>query len=300
MIRLAHFSDVHITAKPLGWRRRDWFTKRFPGWVNFRWLGREHRFRRAEAVLLALMKELRDWQPDRIVFSGDATALGFEPEFAQASAVLGLGNGDCPPGLAVPGNHDYYTNEVEASGLFERFFAPWQNGDRLDDAVYPFAQRVGPLWLVGVNSSTGNRWMWDASGRVRPGQLERLDRLLAKLEPGLRILVTHYPVRLASGKPERSSHALRNLNEVVAVACRRGVALWLHGHRHGAYFFHDPAVAPFPIVCAGSATQTGLWSYNQYTLDGLSCRTVRRVFDPASGRFADGQNFDFSIPDRMR
>src|SRR4029077_5906806 len=129
---------------------------------------------------------------DRVVFSGDATALGYETEFRRAADLLGLTHADVLPGLAVPGNHDYYTRAVQASGLFERFFAPWQQGLRVDHAVYPFAQQIGPLWLVGVNSCTGNRWPWDAGGSVGPDQLKRLEQLLARLDSGPRILVTHY------------------------------------------------------------------------------------------------------------
>ena len=63
-IRLAHLSDIHITVNPLGWKLRDWFNKRFPGWINFRWLGRASRFRRAEAVLSRLVEELRERRPE--------------------------------------------------------------------------------------------------------------------------------------------------------------------------------------------------------------------------------------------
>src|SRR5262245_60423600 len=227
MIRLAHLSDIHITATPLGWQWRDWFSKRYPGWVNFRWLGRRFRFRQADEVLAVLMANLRRRNPDRVVFSGDATALAFEPEFRRAAELLGVSDDGRLPGLAVPGNHDYYTRAVEASGLFERYFAPWQTGERIDDAVYPFAQQVGHVWLIGVNSCTGNRWPWDAGGSVGPAQLKRLDTLLARLDPGPRILVTHYPVRLASGKPERRSHGLRDVADLVTVAVRGGVCLWL-------------------------------------------------------------------------
>src|SRR5438105_2040610 len=52
MTRLAHLSDIHITAPALEWRLGDWFTKRYPGWVNFRWLGRR-RQRGAGAVRAA-------------------------------------------------------------------------------------------------------------------------------------------------------------------------------------------------------------------------------------------------------
>jgi 3',5'-cyclic AMP phosphodiesterase CpdA len=298
MIRLAHLSDVHITASPLGWQLGDWFTKRYLGWFNFRWLGRSFRFRRAEEVLGILMADLRRRSVDQIVFSGDATALGFEAEFRRATKLLGIADAGGLPGLAVPGNHDYYTRTVEASGLFERYFAPWQKGIRVDQAVYPFAQRVGPLWLVGVNSCTGNRWPWDAGGSVGHPQLKRLEQLLARiaqLEPGPRILVTHYPVLVASGKPERRSHGLRDLNDLVAVAVQGGVSLWLHGHRHGAFYHVRAGETTFPVVCAGSATQNGLWSYGEYTIEGRHFRAVRRLFDPQEQRFQDTNSFALEV-----
>jgi 3',5'-cyclic AMP phosphodiesterase CpdA len=295
MVRLAHFSDIHVTACPLGWRPGDYLTKRYPGWINFRWLGRRFRFRRAEDVLAAMQTDLARQRPDLLVFSGDATALGFETEFARAAALLGVGRPDTPPGMAVPGNHDYYTPAVEASGLFERYFAPWQTGERVDGAVYPFAQQIGHVWLVGVNSCTGNRWAWDASGGVHAGQLDRLGRLLKRLEGEPRILVTHYPVCLANGQPERRSHGLRNLADLLAVAEAGGVCLWLHGHRHGAYYLPKTERAPFPIVCAGSTTQSGLWSYSVYTIAGRHLHAVRRVFDVKAGGFREGESFELEL-----
>ena len=106
------------------------------------------------------------------------------------------------PGIAVPGNHDYCTATAVRAGHFERIFTAWQNGERVGEAIYPFAQRVGHAWLIGVNSSTANRWPWDVRGGVGRDQLERLEELLHRLEAGPRILVTHYPVWLASGRRE--------------------------------------------------------------------------------------------------
>ena len=295
IVRLAHFSDIHITVEQLGWRRADWFNKRLPGWLNLKGLGREHRFREADHVLSALAAELQRCRPDHVIFSGDVTALGFEEELAHAIALLGAAGPGALPGLAVPGNHDYYTRGVAASGLFERFFAPWQKGERVDGAVYPFAQRVGHVWLVAVNSCTGNRWFWDAAGSVGPEQRVRLAILLERLEPGPRILVTHYPVCLASGARERRYHGLRDLAELVAVAERGGVCLWLHGHRHGAYHHCNCDFAPFPIVCAGSATQSGLWSYGEYTIEGDHFHALRRVFCPAQDSFQDSEAFELRL-----
>jgi 3',5'-cyclic AMP phosphodiesterase CpdA len=294
-VRLAHLSDIHITAPRLDWAVRDWFSKRYAAWINFRWLGRRHRFRRADEALAALAAELRRRRPDRVVFSGDATALGFESELTRAAELLGLADAGMPPGLAVPGNHDYCTRAAEASGLFERLFTPWQQGERVDGAAYPFAQRVEHLWLVAVNSCTGNFWPWDAGGSVGPGQRERLGRLLERLEPGPRILVTHYPVALASGKRERLTHGLRDVRETVKVAARGGVVLWLHGHRHHAYRLTDCPLAPFPVICAGSATQSGLWSYGEYAIDGEHLYGLHRVFDVQTLSFRDGDTFELEL-----
>jgi 3',5'-cyclic AMP phosphodiesterase CpdA len=291
MICLAHLSDIHITAAHLEWTLRDWFNKRHAAWINFRWLGRRKRFRRADEVLRCLIAEVRGSRPDHIVFSGDATALGFESEIRRAAELLHVGAADFPPGLAVPGNHDYCTPAAAASGLFERYFAAWQQGTRVDGHPYPFAQRVGHVTLIGVNSCTGNFWPWDAGGSVGADQLDRLQRLFALLEPGPRILVTHYPIVLSTGQRENAARGLRNLRDLVAMADAGKVSLWLHGHRHGTYYFQEPPLAPFPVICAGSATQTRRWSYGEYTIDGLGCKVRQRVFDPDAGQFRDGDAF---------
>jgi 3',5'-cyclic AMP phosphodiesterase CpdA len=295
-VRLAHFSDIHVTARPLGWRAGDYFSKRFTGWLNLALLGRGYRFRGADAVLAALVADLRRRRPDHLVFSGDATTLGFESEFAKAAALLRVGGPDSPPGLAVPGNHDYYTRAAAASGLFERYFAPWQVGERVDGATYPFAQRTGNLWLVGVNSSSRNPMVWDASGRVDPAQLDRLGRLLGRLSPGPRVLVTHYPVCVASGRRERRTHGLRNLEEIVRIAARGGVCLWLHGHRHGLYQLARSDLAPFPVVCAGSATQHGRWAYAEHAVAGGVCTVTWRTYHSATGAFEETQSQTLELP----
>jgi 3',5'-cyclic AMP phosphodiesterase CpdA len=295
-VRLAHFSDIHVAAVPPDWRPADWMSKRLTGWLKLRCFGRGARFRHAEAVVTALAEDLRRQRPDRVIFSGDATTLAFEEEFSRAAALLSL-NGRAPlAGLAVPGNRDYYTRGVTAAGLFERAFAPWQSGRRVDEAVYPFAQRVGPLWLIGVNSCTGNIWPWDAAGSVGPGQLARLEALLAQLDPGPRVLVTHYPVCLAGGEPERPHRQLRDLAWVVDVAVRGGVYLWLHGHRHTAYHVARCGMAPFPVICAGSATQRGRWSYGLYTLAGGRLHAERRCYSPVHGAFETGETFELQLP----
>jgi 3',5'-cyclic AMP phosphodiesterase CpdA len=287
-IRLAHFSDLHIAA-PGAWRLRDWLSKRLTSWINLRLLGRSRKFAQAERVVAALAAELRQRGFDRLLFSGDATALGFEEEQARAAQLLGVGRPGMPPGLAVPGNHDYL-NALAARGHFERHFAPWLAGERVEEAVYPFAQRVGPAWVVAVNSSKPNWWPTDASGRVGEAQLRRLEMLLARLEGGPRILVTHYP-------PTRHGPHGRELLDaeaLVEVARRGSIGLWLHGHHHQPCH-QAPEGVPFPVICAGSATQRGRWSYGEYILIGRRLAAVQRVFEDKSGCFVEGPRFELEL-----
>jgi 3',5'-cyclic AMP phosphodiesterase CpdA len=294
-VRLAHFSDIHVTAPVRSWRLRDWLNKRMAAWINLRVLGRGKNFRHTERILSALRDEVKQRGFHRLVFSGDATAMGFEEEIRSAAERLGVGE-ESFAGLAVPGNHDYCTRAAMHSGHFERHFAPWQSGERVGDEVYPFAQRVGPLWLIGINSATANRLFWDARGLVGVAQLERLEKLLASLEPGPRILVTHYPICLADGGPEHAYHGLRDLHDLLSVATKGGVVLWLHGHRHEHYHHPRSEYAPFPVICAGSATQRGEWSYSDYAIEGSHLRAVQRVFDERSGAFHDGRVFEGTLP----
>lgn len=294
-IRLAHFSDVHFSAKKLGWTRQDLITKRVTGWMNIALLGRGFRFRHARSVAAALVTDWRQRRPDHLVFSGDATSMAFESEFAVAAKALEVGAPDLPPGIAVPGNHDCYVRKPVLHQTFERYFEPWQRGERIDGETYPFAQRVGPLWLIGVNSSTCNFWTWDASGGVGTAQIERLRRLLKGLAPGPRILVTHYPFAVRSGRQERRSHRLRDWSETAKVAAEGGVGLWLHGHRHRPYLLTQHRTVPFPAVCGGSTTQTGIWCYHEYLIQGKKVQALRRVYDKKTQTFHDGIAFDFEM-----
>jgi 3',5'-cyclic AMP phosphodiesterase CpdA len=290
MIRLAHFSDIHLSSTQLDWKLEDWFSKRLTSWVNHRFLGRARRFALAEDIVARLMDDLLERAVDHLVFSGDATALGFESEIRRAAEFLRIGQFPIP-GLAIPGNHDYCTRSAAGSGAFERHFDAWQKGRRIGEHRYPFAQQVGPLWLIGVNAATGNRWLWDASGSVDAPQRGRLQQLLSGLGPGLKILVLHFPICLSSGRREPGYHGLRDLDALLAVAQAGGVNLWLHGHRHTPFFIQQPDWVRIPVICAGTATQQDIWSYGEYAINENTLRAVRRAYDPGGRCFREVEKF---------
>lgn len=294
-VYLAHLSDIHVTAD-CTWTKRDLFSKRFTGWINLKIFGRGFRFRKTNEILGALMMDIKAHQLDSIVFSGDATALGFEEEMAKAAELLGLKRPDALPGLAVPGNHDYQTASCVAQNHFENHFSHWQQGERIGNHTYPFAQKVGDIWVVAVNSSTPNRLPWDARGCVGGDQLQRLGMLFEKLDNSRRILVTHYPVRIASGQKERKIRALRDLESLLKVSTKGKVSLWLHGHRHDQFYHPTSQDVPFPVLCAGSATQNGKWSYSRYSIDNCTLGVECRVFKPETGLFEKAESFTLDLP----
>ena len=102
-------------------------------------------------------------------------------------------------------------------------------------------------------------------------------------------------IALADGRPEHRWRMLRDYQDVVKIAADGGVGLWLHGHRHNSYYHPPSDFAPFPVVCAGSATQAGCWSYTEYTLSGRHLRALNRVFADGEGRFRDGTSFELDL-----
>lgn len=291
MLRLIHFSDIHVFQPRARWKPREYFTKRVTGYFNNRYLPRSNQFKQASMVLQKLVDDAYSRSPDLVIFSGDATTLGVEEEYTHAAEILRIGQPGTPPALAVPGNHDYYTTHSVKQGLFERHFAPWQQGERLDGEIYPFARRIGPLYIVAVNSCQWNRWSWDSTGMVGVDQLLRLERLLASQEAKqcIKILVTHYPLALADGKPEHRQRRLRDLHDLLSVAKKYQVQLWLHGHRHQSYIVPATPERSVAALCVGSGTMHDHWSYGEYLFDEKDLALRQFTYQPALSRFTLSQ-----------
>lgn len=296
MIKLAHFSDVHLTSPNLGWKARDLLGKRASGWVNVQMLGRGHRFRHANTVIDALLREFRERPFDHLIFSGDATTMAFDSEMTASALRLGVADTTLPPCICVPGNHDLYTFGARRRRVFEFAFSPWQVGERVDaEHTYPFAQKVGHVWLIALNSSTANLLPWDATGKVGSAQLERLKELCRTLDPGPRIVVSHYPLLTRGRKPEARWHRLKDWERTRDAVAECGVSLWLHGHKHAWYVLPAGENQPFHSVCVGSSTQEYLWGYHEYVIDGTHLSAVRRTYDPITDRFADQTTFELEL-----
>ncbi|MFL5327839.1 MAG: metallophosphoesterase family protein [Gemmataceae bacterium] len=275
-LRLIHLSDIHIREARPGWVPRDFLTKRTSGWVNL--LRRGRRFDRALHVISHLIADVKRTKPDALIFSGDASALGFRSEVQAAAIALHVGDSRMPPAIAVPGNHDHYIRAAASSDAFESAFIPWMVGHRIEPHRYPFAREIGGMWFIGVNSCKPNRLAWDASGAVGHTQLARIDRLLGELPLGPRTLVTHYPFSKDDGRPEPYWHGLRDRVALASLLEKHDVRLWLCGHRHANYALPPSRDIPFAQICAGSSTQAGRASYMEVLIDDATVTVKRHVF----------------------
>jgi len=238
-VRIAHVSDLHLRA-PGALRAHHLFGKRILGALNLA-LGR----RGAHPVALAeaLVADLQAQGPDHVVITGDFSNLALAPEMERAAALVARLGG--PERLSVlPGNHDRYTHGATRSRVFEQSFAPWLRSDLTGPGVgpdpaadgFPWVKRVGPVALIGLDSAVPTPWGF-SSGRLGPGQLERLRVLLERPElEGLHpVVALHHPLY---NRPHKATHRLRRLDDAPAllgVLARRAAVTVLHGHNHWVF-----------------------------------------------------------------
>jgi 3',5'-cyclic AMP phosphodiesterase CpdA len=262
------------------WNLRDYFSKHTTGWFNYKILGRGSRFRRNDEILAALRRELETNAFDQVVMTGDVSSFGLREEFAAAAENLPLQL----PGVITPGNHDYYTKASRVGGNFEKTFRNWQEGERIEAALYPFAKKVGDFWIVAVCSATENRGFWDARGRVGDEQLARFDKLCERLE-GPKILATHYPMLLRKGQPEHPGRQLRDADKLAKLVKKHKFLAWLHGHRHRSFWYTPTPKHPYAMICSGSVTHKKRWMYLDILVSPHSIELNRRMYSPKTQSF---------------
>lgn len=267
VIRVLHFSDVHVQESILTVPPREMLGKRALAFGNL-YLTRGRLFKESVPKLHALGRFAQREQVDFAICSGDYTAVGTEAEYKSARAAIDALT-QMPLGFCtVPGNHDLYLADTVRHTRFERHFGAYTASDLPEyvvDGPYPYVRLVGDaLAVVGVNSSKPNPSPFTSAGYVPPAQLAALSRVLddARLAHRQIIVMTHYGILRRDGTPDSEHHGLDNADALVAV-CNRPHVMIAHGHIHGRYC-HPPVDGRPWIFCAGSTTQRereGFWMY---------------------------------------
>lgn len=254
----AHLSDPHLSSLE-GVEVRDLLNKRMLGYLSWRLHRRaEHR----PEVLAALVRDLRTFQPEHVVITGDLTHLGLPEEFREVSRWL-QGLGSPAQVTVVPGNHDAYV-----STPWERTFALWAPYMLSDAAVpsipaaaegagaFPSLRIRGPVAFIGLSTARPSAPFY-AVGSLGQTQLRRLEALLGETDRQAlcRVMLIHHPPlpdTVHWRKRLTDSGALRSL------LAEHRVELVLHGHAHYAARSHlDTAAGSAPVIGIPSASALG-------------------------------------------
>jgi 3',5'-cyclic AMP phosphodiesterase CpdA len=265
MIRVLHFSDVHVDVPLSQMPLRDLLVpKRMLGAANLELRRRKH-FKQSREKLAELGRFAEREAIDLVICTGDYTALGTEPEMIAAREAIDALTKRPLGYVTVPGNHDIYVADG-AHALFARVFGDLLASDLPEHAVdgpFPIVRFAGDdVAIVAINSARPNPQLWRSSGRIPEPQLQALARVLEDPRVATRyvLLISHYAPRRADGTPDKKLHGLDNADELLGLLSRAPRIAMLHGHIHRRYHVLGPAGQQ--LFGAGSATQEhreGLW-----------------------------------------
>ncbi|WGF86419.1 metallophosphoesterase family protein [Marinivivus vitaminiproducens] len=302
MFTLAHLSDPHLPP-PASIPTRALLGKRFMGYLSYRVKRRDLH---SDAVLAALVADLKARHADHIAVTGDLTTLGLPAEFAAARDWLAaLGPADRVS--AVPGNHDALVAVPWPDGVGRwRAFMQSDVGAAPtgDEQAWPFVRARPPVALVGVSSACPTP-PGSAAGRVGPRQLVRLCEALATLRAqGLfRVIMIHHPpIHDAASARKR----LLDARAFARAIAQEGAELILHGHNHTSVI--DELAGPdggVPVIgvtsaSAGPGHAKGGARYHLYDIaqagaDWTVTTRVRAIAPDGQG-CVDVPGFGFTLP----
>lgn len=283
-MRLAHYSDIHVTVSPLSGSPRRLLGKRAVGSLNYYVGGRGRHFADVEARIRALLDDVDAQGVDHALCTGDVTQMSYELEFERCAELYGPRLAQPERHSLLPGNHDRYTPGACADARFEHWLGALSGGGR-----YPWRRRIADgVTLIALDVARPNSLL-DSSGLCPPEQLERLAEELRDptLADDFVIVALHYGLLRRDGRRDHRHHGIRNVDALLAVldAPESRVDAVLHGHMHRPFSLRR---GRYEIHCAGSATDLAHRpGYNVYELDRAArrLRVQRRRWDPAEARF---------------
>jgi predicted phosphodiesterase len=283
-VKLAHFSDIHVTHFPLS---GGVALKRVAALASYTLMGRGRHFYESDVRIAQLLSDVDAQQVDHALCTGDLTGVSTEAEFERVAELFGERRAQPQRFTCIPGNHDRYVKG--ATGLFEKHFAALCEG-----GGFPFKKRVAPGVTVVALDVARPTSVIDSSGLCGPAQRKTLLSWLT--DPSLRdefvILALHYGLLRSNGQRDRRSHGLRDDRELLELVDRDDVSLdlVLHGHMHRPYVVKTKKRT---VVNAGSATDLHVVDrgYNVYEIDPAQrrVRITRRAWSATEGRYVENR-----------
>jgi 3',5'-cyclic AMP phosphodiesterase CpdA len=263
-VRLAHFSDIHVTQPPADGSFRAFLGKRLAATLHYYVGGRRHRFAEVDQRIRRLLSDVESLSVDHAICTGDVTMMALPAEFSRFAELFGERLDHPHRWTILPGNHDRYTKGSVRERRFERYVR--RAGS--PEGEYPFVKHLSDgVSLVGLDVSRACSVI-DSSGLAGPRQLNATKEVLT--DPSLShrfvIVALHYPLLDPDGSPHRRRHGIRDWQALLAVLSEPAarVDLVVHGHVHDPYVVRSHQRT---FVCAGSATDLSHAGYNVYEID---------------------------------
>ncbi|MBE2253236.1 MAG: metallophosphoesterase [Myxococcus sp.] len=278
-MKLAHFSDVHVTHFPLS---GGFALKRLAAVASYSLAGRGKHFEGSDARIAALLEHVDAQGVDHALCTGDLTGVSTAAELQRAAELFGSRLRAPERFTVIPGNHDRYVEG--ASGLFEQHFAALCEGATFP-AVKPLPSGVTLVLLDAARPTS----LIDSSGLI--GEAQRSKALSILSDPSLRgrfvIVALHYGLLRMTGHRDSRPHGLRDDVELMRLLDRDDVTvdLVLHGHLHRPFTLR---AGRRHVVNAGSATDLHMrCGYNVYDIDVAAHRVgiTRHWWNREAGRY---------------
>ena len=262
-IRIAHLSDFHLTELTINPLRL--LSKRLIGTLN--WLfTRRNTFSKKQVTNLAPL--LRSLDLDLILLGGDFTTTSLDSEFRQAKTFT---DSLTVPWLAIPGNHDAYTQKAYRQKVFYRYFT----NDRPITHKTGFfklsqhgveAHRLGETtwWVVALDTARAT-WTNSARGLFSEATEKNLREILTLIPADHQIIaLNHYPF-FQNDLERRNLERGEFLKEIIVQDPR--IKTYLHGHTH-RHTIANLQPSGFPVVLdSGCCADRKKGSWNLLIID---------------------------------
>lgn len=278
-MKLAHYSDIHITHFPLS---EGFRLKRLAAVASYSLAGRGAHFRGSDERIARLLEDVDGQGVDHALCTGDLTGVSTEAEFSEVAALFGPRLAQPERLTVIPGNHDRYVKGTEH--LFAQHFSKVSEG-----AKFPFVKHLpGGVSVVAIDVTRPTSVI-DSSGLCGATQREALLALLtdASMKDRFVVVALHYGLLRAEGQRDTRSHGLRDDLELTALVERPDVSvdLVVHGHMHRPYIVKT---GKRTTICAGSATDLHRkCGYHVYDIDAAArrVRVQRRQWNTVTRRY---------------
>ena len=224
MIKIAHFSDIHIFSLPQN--NFELIGKRVLGSLNFIFKrSRQIDYKKLDIFTKYIEKE----QYDIVLFTGDATTISTAKEFRIAYRYLKriIKNKNIEF-LAIPGNHDTYIKNKKMLAHNLSFYyhlnrKRWKN--------FPIITNSHGIDFFLSNQAVPNDFL-HSNGLFPNNEIQPLNDFIKQNPNNEKIVLGHYPLLDENAKKLSFRRKLKNNHHLQSHLINNKIAFYLCGHIH--------------------------------------------------------------------